>query len=63
MNQLNISTGVLTSKCRRSTSIVEEDRGTGTQENRGGRWAGSGRRRSRMRESCEGGRREKNERH
>ena len=41
--------------------IVEKDRGAGTQENRGGRWAGSGRRRSGMRESCEGGRREKNE--
>ena len=43
--------------------LVEGDRGAGTMENRGGRWAGSGRRRSGMRESCEGGRREKNERH
>ena len=43
--------------------VVEGDRGAGTRENRGGRWAGSGRRRSGMRESCEGGRREKNERH
>ena len=37
--------------------FVEGDRGAGTRENRGGRWAGSGRRRSGMRESCEGGRR------
>ena len=37
---------------------VEGDRGAGTRENRGGRWAGSGRRRSGMQESCEGGRRE-----
>ena len=42
---------------------VEGDRGEGTRKNRGGRWAGSGRRRSGMRESYEGGRREKNERH
>ena len=42
---------------------VEGHRGAGTRENRGGRWAGSGRRWSGMRESCEGGRREKNERH
>ena len=36
---------------------MEGDRGAGTPENRDGRWAGSGRRRSGMRESCEGGRR------
>ena len=42
---------------------MEGDRGAGTRENRGGRWAGSGRRRSGMRESCEGARREKNERY
>ena len=35
----------------------------GTRENEGGRWAGSGRRRGGRRESCEGGRREKNEGH
>ena len=42
---------------------VEGDRVAGTRENRGGRWARSGRGRSGMWESCEGGRREKNERH
>ena len=42
---------------------VEGDREAGTPENRGGRWAGSGRRLSGMRESCEGGSREKNERY
>ena len=36
---------------------VEGDRVVGTRENRGGRWAGSGRRRSGMPESYEGGRR------
>ena len=35
--------------------IVEGDRRAGTRENKGGRWAGSGRRRNGMRESCEGG--------
>ena len=40
--------------------LVEGDRRAGTRENRGGRWAGSGRRRSGSRE---GGRREKNERY
>ena len=45
------------------STIVEGDREAGTRENRDGRWAGSGRRRSGMRESCEGGRRENNERH
>ena len=47
------------------TYIVEEDRGTGTRENKGGRWreSGSGRRRNGMRKSCEGGRQEKNEGH
>ena len=34
---------------------VEGDRGAGTRENKGGRWAGSGRRRIGMREPCEGG--------
>ena len=34
---------------------MEGDRGAGTRGNRGGRWAGSGRRRSGMRESCEAG--------
>ena len=43
--------------------LVEGDRGAGTRENRVGRWTGSGRRRSGMRESREDGRREKNERH
>ena len=41
--------------------VVEGDRGAGTRENKGGRWAGSGRRWSGMRESCKGGRQEKNE--
>ena len=36
---------------------VEGDRGAGIRENTGGRWTGSGRRQSGMRESCEGGRR------
>ena len=43
--------------------LVEGDRGAGAPESRGGRWAGSERRRSGMRKSCESGRREKNERH
>ena len=43
---------ILLNGCR-----VEGDKGAGTRENRGGRWAGSERRRSGMRESCEGGRR------
>ena len=38
-------------------------RRTETQENKGGRWPGSGRRLNGMRESCEGGRQEKNEGH
>ena len=42
---------------------VEGDRGARTRENRGRRWTGSGRRRSGMQESCEGGRQEMNERH
>ena len=37
--------------------------GAGTRENKGGRWAGSGRRRNGVRELCEGGRKEKNEGH
>ena len=37
--------------------LVEGDRGAKTRENKCGRWAGSGRRWSGMRESCEGGRR------
>ena len=36
---------------------VEGDRVAETRENRGGRWARSGRGRSGMRKSCEGGRR------
>ena len=42
---------------------MDGDRGAGTRENKRWRWAGSGRRRSGMRESFEGGRREKNEGH
>ena len=39
-------------------SVVRgEGQGAGTRENRGGRLAGSERRRNGMRESCEGGRR------
>ena len=38
-------------------SLVEGDRGTGTRENKGGRWPGSGRRQSGMREPCKGVRR------
>ena len=37
--------------------MVDGDRVAGFRENRGGRWAGSGRGPSGMRESCEGGRR------
>ena len=49
--------------CCKYSYLVEGDRGAGTRENRGGRWSESGRRRSGMRESCEGGRREKNQRY
>ena len=38
-------------------TAVEGDRGAGTRENKGGKWAGSGRRPIGMREPCERGRR------
>ena len=42
---------------------MEGDRGAGTRVNKGETWVENGRRRSGMRESCEGGRRKKNEGH
>ena len=44
-------------------SNFRRGQGGANWENKSGMWAGSGRKRSGMRESCEGGRREKNKGH